>query len=139
MTENKHQSCCVSVSGEGQWGAFHPHMCRKNATVEINGKWYCTIHNPKRIESKTKAKIEAWDKKYEIRKVQLKLESTAVNSCKSINPSNPQIVAESIEEMYEAIKCFVERTKKSKGVEFSPSMTGAWIGLTKVLNKLEGK
>ena len=46
------QQCSVKVSGEGQWGAFHQHQCWKQATVERDGKWYCSIHDPEYIKTK---------------------------------------------------------------------------------------
>ncbi len=42
-------------------------------------------------------------------------------------------------EMYEAIKHFIEVTKKAKGIEFTPSMHGAWIALNESLAKTEVK
>ncbi len=46
---------------------------------------------------------------------------------------------ETFKAMYEAIKHFIDVTKKAKGVEFSASMIGAWIDLNKVLPLAEGR
>jgi len=42
-----------------------------------------------------------WD---EMQKQNAQLLVTCANSCLSVNPSNPQVVAESIEEMYDALR-----------------------------------
>ena len=65
--------------------------------------------------------------------------AAAVNACASVNPDNPLAVADSIKPMYEAIKCFIDRAEKVKGIKWSPSMYGAWIALNKALDKADGK
>lgn len=50
--------CCGRVPGEGKWGSFHMTQCKKNATVERDGKHYCKTHDPV-------ARKERQDKSYE--------------------------------------------------------------------------
>jgi uncharacterized Zn finger protein (UPF0148 family) len=62
---NEKQKCSARVSGEGRWGAFHQHPCRKAAKVERDGKLYCGTHDPvaaKARDEKTRARWqEKWD------------------------------------------------------------------------------
>ncbi len=56
------QHCTEQVSGEGPWGSFHPHYCRKPIKVVRDGKPYCTVHDPERVAAKRKEEEERWDK-----------------------------------------------------------------------------
>jgi hypothetical protein len=56
MTKEKH-NCSVKVY-HGR--SFIGSGCSRNATVERDGKWYCTQHDPVRIEEKRKAETAAW-------------------------------------------------------------------------------
>jgi hypothetical protein len=69
----------------------------------------------------------------EWKKANAKIIETAINSCKSINPSNPQIVAESIEEMYELMVRIRKEYKEFDADEISFDDVDA------LLNKLEEK
>ena len=79
-------------------------QCTKNAVVERNGKHYCKIHDPERVKAKAAERQAKFDKELEEMRVNSKLRTTAANACTSINPDNPQAVAESIGAMYEALK-----------------------------------
>ena len=71
-----------------------------------------------------------------------RLIQTAVNSCKSINPSNPQVVAESIEEMYELAKFVkdISCVSYSGNAEINHKTYYTLKEMAKqLLNKLEGK
>src|SRR3990167_1014938 len=50
------QVCSVEVSEPGTWGAFHHHPCTRPAKVELDGKLYCTIHDPQYIKASSGAK-----------------------------------------------------------------------------------
>lgn len=43
------KKCCESVYDPGR---FRPRGCSKNATVERDGKPYCGLHDPDRVEAK---------------------------------------------------------------------------------------
>lgn len=49
--KEKHQ-CSEQVYPNERWGAFHPHRCHKNATVERDGKRYCGTHDPLVVAAK---------------------------------------------------------------------------------------
>ena len=53
--------CSVKVYPADQWGAFHPHQCLKKATVEREGKHYCTIHDPEYVKEESKKRRAKWD------------------------------------------------------------------------------
>jgi len=68
-----------------------------------------------------------------------KLIITAVNSCAKINASNPQVVAENIEEMYNALKCILpERTGYMQSMNWA-DYNMAINGIKELLAKLEAK
>lgn len=46
------KQCSIRVSGGGQWGSFHLHLCQRPATIEVDGKWYCAIHNPEAVKGR---------------------------------------------------------------------------------------
>lgn len=49
------------------WGDWSHHKCGKNAKYEHEGKWYCGIHYPPKVEEKRKKRREEerkqWDYK----------------------------------------------------------------------------
>ncbi len=91
--------CSQRVSGEGQWGAFHQHQCSRKGVVVREGKAYCKVHDPEVIKS-----YAAFCEKVARERIATILARTAVNQCHAINPANPMAVAESIKEMYEALR-----------------------------------
>ena len=64
---------------------------------------------------------------------------TAVNSCKSINKDNPQVVAESIEEMYQTLKSIERYIRTADDIGFSVVKQVILGKCFLALNKLEGK
>lgn len=46
-------TCCESVREPGTWPRFH--SCGRTAKVEVDGKWYCGIHDPVKRKAKRKA------------------------------------------------------------------------------------
>jgi len=63
---------------------------------------------------------------------------TAINACASVNPDNPQAVAEAIRSMYEALKAFDEYVSTS----YPANMRLKQIAVDKMeraLAKAEGK
>ena len=96
------RQCSVMVSNNT---GFYSHPCYESATVERNGKWYCTIHDPEYIKAKDAEQMAIYDKDFEQRMAQIE----AWAQCLLINPDNPRAVAESIGDMYEALKNLVQR------------------------------
>ena len=43
------------------------YSCRRNATVEHDGKWYCWQHDPERMEANRKKRMATWDTKQDRR------------------------------------------------------------------------
>ncbi len=68
----------------------------------------------------------------------IELASSAVNSCASVNPNNPQAVAESIKDMYEALKWVRKTCEYQKGIGYIIT-PGAISLIKKALAKAEGK
>lgn|GEM_PF-3346037 len=73
--------CSESVSGEGQWGSFHPHQCNNKGKVVREGKVYCTIHDPVRIELKAQQASEKWNREMTIRQEKFDRERFSVKYC----------------------------------------------------------
>jgi len=96
----KGEQCSETVWGE----RVQSWQCQKRAVVVRDGKPYCKIHDPEYIVRKNAERQAEYEAKTEVRSARWKLELTAVNACKKINPDNPQAVAESIGDMYEALK-----------------------------------
>ena len=45
------------------WEGCHGYACGKPAKVEVDGKWFCGIHNPARIETRRAAQEIKWEAK----------------------------------------------------------------------------
>lgn len=56
------QRCSTRVySGErADWGG---HTCGRKAKVEVDGKWYCGIHNPESVAKRRKKQEAEWAEK----------------------------------------------------------------------------
>ena len=93
--------CIEEVIEPGRGGFFH--QCGKRRG-HGKGGLYCKIHDPEYVNAKQQAERDKWDKESAERTAKHELQDTAVSACKAINPSNPQAVAQSITDMYEALK-----------------------------------
>lgn len=69
------RQCCKRIYGGGR--TFRGSPCSKKATVKVEGNWYCTIHDPVRIEAKRAAKDAVWDAKHAEQTKRWKLEKAA--------------------------------------------------------------
>lgn len=99
------KQCSARVSRD-DWG--HTHQCEKKAIVERGGKPYCKIHDPEYIKAKDDERRAKFDKEWAEEKAYRELQNTAIRACKSINPDNPLAVAQSITDLYEALKAMLE-------------------------------
>jgi hypothetical protein len=61
---------------------FRSHQCYKDAKIERDGKHYCTIHDPVRIEEKRKTKEDKWKKEWDERKKRTEYQNSAAAYCK---------------------------------------------------------
>lgn len=77
--------CCMTVSGEGKWGSFHPHRCTKNATSERDGKSYCSIHDPEKVAAKKIAREAKWDEESKSRQRKWDRESAIQELCQNVD------------------------------------------------------
>ena len=59
LNENQ---CCVKVSPNDRWGAFHSYQCSKKAVVNREGKFYCKIHDPEYIKAKSQKRTVEYTK-----------------------------------------------------------------------------
>lgn len=77
---------------KGKWDVYQDNMAQITSVVSEDGVGF--FH-------KTIATMNRQENNYEST---AKLITTAVNACISVNPENPLAVAESIKDMYEALK-----------------------------------
>ena len=73
------QRCEERVWGSG---SYKSHQCYRDAKVERDGKHYCTIHDPVRIEEKRKAKEDKWNKEFSERREKQEYKNSAAAYCK---------------------------------------------------------
>lgn len=57
--------CCKRIHGSGR--IFRGVPCSKPAKVNREGQWYCSIHDPVRIEEKAVVKDAFWKKEWDRR------------------------------------------------------------------------
>ena len=96
----KGEVCSVTVFEERGWR----HQCQKKAVIERDRKHFCKIHDPEYQRAKFAERQAKWEQDWGRQRVDCALKDTAVQACKSINPDNPLAVANSIKDMYEALK-----------------------------------
>ena len=92
--------CSVMVSGNDRVSMFHPRNCENKAGVQQDSKGDCKIHDPEYVKQKDGKRTEKWNREFNLRVAG----SIAQDACRQINPDNPRAVAESIKDMYEALK-----------------------------------
>ena len=134
QTEKK-QQCSVQVSPNDPWGVFHQHHCTRAAIVEQDGKWYCKVHDPEYIKVKDAKRNNEWQEKFN-REIAGKI---AQDQCAKINPENPKVVAESIVDIYEALRTankLLTAASASGSVRFAISDLNK---IDKALTKAKGK
>lgn len=52
--------CCAKVPRDGGWRTLYS-ACKRRATVERDGKWYCRQHDPQAKEARREATRARWD------------------------------------------------------------------------------
>jgi hypothetical protein len=98
------------------------------------GKWKVNEVRGIRIQTKNKCICLLGDTE-EQDEDNANLICSAVNACQEINPDNPMAVAESIKEMYEALKAIEQHQTGTQG-HWCPD---CWSILEKAIAKAEGK
>lgn len=59
---------------------FHAHQCCKKPVIEVDGKWFCKIHDPAYVEAKKDARYASWDAVAKVEFKRLRLENASVAS-----------------------------------------------------------
>jgi len=84
------------------------HQCQKTATVERNGKWYCTIHDPEYINAKREKRNAKWDAERKARKERYALDDARNNATEGLSLAELQSVTpgqiRALPELIEALK-----------------------------------
>lgn len=65
------ERCSERVSGDGPWGSFHMHQCYHPGKVQVDGKWYCAVHDPAYIKKKRDAEQHKYDEKWAKRWIEI--------------------------------------------------------------------
>lgn len=52
------RQCCAKVVRSGE---FHAGRCRRTASIEFEGKWFCRTHYPPNVEKRN----EEWEAKFD--------------------------------------------------------------------------
>jgi hypothetical protein len=82
---NNEERCSERVCGSGSWGAFHMHQCSKKATIERNGKKFCTIHDPEREKAIRAKKQAEYDAASKARQAEWEWERAAKTLCSGVD------------------------------------------------------
>jgi hypothetical protein len=130
----KHQ-CCKRVYDGTRYSSFSPSLCKFNATIERDNKWYCARHDPEVIKAKQDKHYAEFMAKNKANGEMFVVKSIAFDACIKINPDNPKAVAESIVDMYEALKGILDLCNGYAPLD-KDFLRGA---IQSRLNKAEGK
>lgn len=58
MAQNRHQ-CCKRIYSGARWD-IGGHPCARNATVQQDGRWWCSMHTPEAVARQEAAKDARW-------------------------------------------------------------------------------
>ncbi len=78
------KQCCVQVYPKERWGAFYGHICDRNATIERDGKHYCTIHDPVRTEKKAEERDKKWEEERKLRNEKWRRDKAMATACEDV-------------------------------------------------------
>lgn len=68
MSDLKGKMCCEKV-----WGGYYHHTCGRTAKVEVDGKYYCGIHDPIKRKEKEDERDAKRRREREIDKVYVEI------------------------------------------------------------------
>ena len=54
---------------QGVMRGFYRHLCQKNATVERNGHWWCSQHDPDKVKARAEASHNKWKRDFRIKMI----------------------------------------------------------------------
>lgn len=63
MKDSKQTEKCSATVHSGGWG-MNSYRCSKNWKVRRDGKRYCTIHDPVRVEERRRTREAKWRKEF---------------------------------------------------------------------------
>ena len=55
------EKCCYRIFGSDRWTR---HSCKRNGSVQRNGRYYCKTHDPVRVVEKHRKREEKWNAEY---------------------------------------------------------------------------
>jgi ferric-dicitrate binding protein FerR (iron transport regulator) len=61
-TANSKPQCSKEIWSTGRW---HPQQCTRRGRVQVNGYWYCKIHDPAYRQAKRDKRVAQWQEKEE--------------------------------------------------------------------------
>ncbi len=63
---------------------WHQHYCNKTIVKEINGKWYCKIHDPDYVKKKGDARKAKWDEENRKSNESCRRKSAVEKACEGV-------------------------------------------------------
>ena len=118
------ETCCSEMFSMGTWS--RPEMCTKPAKVERDGKFYCGIHDPERVDARNdKARAKQAAKKAECIRAQ------------RIKDAAPDL-AEALKEAEWAIKALLKRLNVTNDEIADSGDGGTLAKIRDALAKAEG-
>jgi len=94
-------------------GSFHSYPCRKRASIERDGKWYCGIHDPVAKAEKQAARDAKWQTKWEARKARQAAEEQQANVAAKWAAVGPRLL--------EALRVAEDRLRYVSGIFNDPN------------------
>lgn len=76
--------CCKTVYPNERYGSFHGHQCSNKGVIERNGKLYCTIHDPVRVDKQDKERQKKWDEIIKQRQAQWRRDRAMQLACEGV-------------------------------------------------------
>jgi len=106
----KHE-CSTKIHGDYRdvSGAIYP--CRRPATVQRDGKWYCWQHDPERVKADKEKRRAAWNAKAD--------RQTAIWKCRARNTKLAALVTPELAELLEQLAIHVPYTLHT-GIGIAP-------------------
>lgn len=84
MTTNDHtrHKCSKTIYGGGR--SFHGSPCSKKATVERDGDWWCSVHDPVKVTDRREASYEKWQAESAKNTARAKIANAAQNMLETL-------------------------------------------------------
>ena len=78
------ERCVQKVNGEGQWGSFHRHQCKRRGKIVRDGLLYCKQHDPVAVSAKNEESMKDYRKKLAINKACLHRAKVERDACEGV-------------------------------------------------------